>query len=147
VLLPLNVQPASAALPRANSDWDTCNSHAVAETPPVVWARIHSATDDHKGIPKTFWTSTTYRDDIVKIICYESTFEYHAENSGHYGWFQMGYSLIESEGITFHGYWNGLSHEAAGWWQCTAGEIYIAGRYGNPAVAWKHEAIYGWYIE
>ncbi len=87
----------------------------------------------------------TYRDDIAKIVCYESTFNYHAENVGQYGWFQMNQPLIESEGVTWDQYWGGSSSEHPGWYQCTAGERYIHDRYRNPAVAWLHEQVYGWY--
>jgi hypothetical protein len=117
----------------------------VKAAPAVIWARIQSATDMHKDIPSTYWTNTTDRDDIAKIVCYESTFEYHAENGGQYGWFQMSSSLIVIRGVKFAEYWGGSSSEAAGWYQCTAGERYIDARYVTPTAAWAHEQSYGWY--
>ena len=131
---------------QANSHWQWCNSYALRNTPPVLWSRIESATQAHKDVPGSFWSDGTYRDDIAKIVCYESTFEYHATNpSGFYGWFQMNQPLIASEGVTWNEYWGGSGTEHPGWYQCTAGERYIHGRYRNPAVAWLHEEDYGWY--
>jgi hypothetical protein len=129
----------------ANSHWDWCNSAAVGSAPAVLWTRIDSATYAHRDLPGSFWSDPTYRNDIVRIVCYESTFGYHAENGPQYGWFQMNPPLIESEGVTWNEYWSGSSTEHPGWYQCTAGERYIHSRYGNPAVAWLHEEVYGWY--
>jgi hypothetical protein len=129
----------------ANSHWLDCNSQAVRETPRIVWDRIQNATYTHRDIPGSFWTNATYRGDIARIICYESTFNYHAENAGHYGWFQMGMPQIAGAGVTFDSYWYGTARENPGWYQCTAGERYIRSRYGTPLAAWEHEANYGWY--
>jgi len=129
----------------ANSHWQWCNSEAVSSAPAVLWSRIQSATGAHHDLPSTFWSDGTYRADIAKIVCYESTFNYHAENVGQYGWFQMNQPLIASEGVTWNEYWGGSSSEHPGWYQCTAGERYIHDRYRNPAVAWLHEEVYGWY--
>lgn len=131
--------------PRGNSHWDWCNGNAVHYAPAVFWTRINEATGAHHDLPAKFWTNTTYRDDIAKIVCYESTFNYHAEAPGQYGWFQMSGSLIASEGVTFDEYWGGSKTEHPGWYQCTAGERYILSRYKTPVAAWAHEADYGWY--
>jgi len=144
-----DASPAAASAahlpPRANSHWKLCNSTAVASAPKVLWRRIAAATQAHTAIPPSFWTRQAYRQDIVKIVCYESSFNYRAENDGWYGWYQMSKSLIESEGVTFEEYWDGNSSAPAGWYQCTAGELYISGTYGTPAAAWQHEEKYGWY--
>jgi hypothetical protein len=133
------------AVAAANSHWEWCQDNGVSASPAVVWSRIESATENHKDLPSSFWTNTTYRDDIAKIICYESTYGYHAENGPQYGWFQMSQSLIVSEGVTWSQYWNGTLSEHPGWYQCTAGERYIHARYSTPAAAWLHEEDYGWY--
>ena len=137
--------PRAQAEPRASSHWTWCNEQTVKAAPPVLWTRMQSATDMHPTIPSTFWSDITYRDDIAKIACYESTFQYHAQNAGQYGLFQMSSSLIVSEGVAFDEYWWGSRLEGATWYQCTAGERYIHARYGTPAVAWAHEESYGWY--
>ena len=138
-------QVAAAAAPLPRSHWGWCNAEALSATPAVVWARIKGATESHRGIPRRYWTDVTYRDDIAKIVCFESTWGYHAENGGQYGWFQMSSPLIATEGVQFQQYWGGSRKEGAGWYQCTAGERYIAARYGTPVVAWAHEENYGWY--
>jgi hypothetical protein len=137
----------TASSAEANSHWQWCNEEAVSSAPAVLWSRIQSATESHSDIPSSFWTDVTYRDAIAKIVCYESTFNYHAENVGQYGWFQMNQPLIESEGVSWSQYWYGTlsTGTGAGWYQCTAGERYMHGRYRNPAVAWLHEEVYGWY--
>jgi hypothetical protein len=129
----------------ANSHWSWCNANAVSSAPKIVWTRIKTATADHKDLPSSFYGTEATRNEIVKIMCYESTFQWHAEAAGQYGWFQMSQSLIGSEGVTFNDYWNGSSSDAAGYYQCVAGERYIHNRYGTPAVAWQHEYTYGWY--
>jgi hypothetical protein len=144
-------QPGTHAVPHANSHWTWCNDQAVSSAPAILWTRMQGATTSHTDIPSTYWSDVTYRDDIAKITCYESTFEYHAENGSQYGLFQMSPSLIGSEGVTFDDYWWGSKAtktskvEGATWYQCTAGERYIHSRYGTPAVAWSHEENYGWY--
>lgn len=138
------VQPASV-MPHANSHWYSCNSSAVGSAPEVLWTRIQQATEADHSIPASFWSTQGYRQDIVKLVCYESTFDYRAQNVGQYGWYQMSQGLIASEGVTFYNYWNGNRYHAAGWYQCTAGELYMLHRYGNPAAAWQHEEVYGWY--
>lgn len=140
--------PATSQTPAAaaNSHWGWCNDDAPRTAPAVLWARIKSVTYAHRDLPLSYWTNATYRDDLAKIVCYESTFGYHAVNRPYYGWFQMNPPLIRSEGVTFHAYWSGSRTEHhPGWYQCTAGERYIHSRYGNPARAWMHEADYGWY--
>jgi hypothetical protein len=138
-------QPTAPTDTSANSHWTWCNEQTVKAAPAVIWERIQSATDMHSDIPSTYWSDVTYRDDIAKIICYESTFDYHAENGSQYGWFQMSAPLIVSRGVHFDEYWGGSTTEHAGWYQCTAGERYIHARYDNPATAWAHEEDYGWY--
>jgi hypothetical protein len=138
-------QAGAPAMPDASSHWTWCDDNTVKAAPAVLWTRIESATGMHSDIPGTYWSDVTYRDDIAKIVCYESTFNYHAENAGQYGWFQMSSSLVVSEGVHFDEYWNGSKTEHAGWYQCTAGERYIHARYSNPAAAWAHEETYGWY--
>jgi len=130
---------------RAESHWAWCNGETVSSAPAVVWARIKGATDTHRDIPAKYWSDLTYRDDIAKIVCYESTWGYHAENGGQYGWFQMSSPLIATEGVHFSQYWAGSRSEGAGWFQCIAGERYIHSRYGTPIAAWAHEENYGWY--
>ncbi len=135
-----------ATSPRANSHLDWCNRNAVKTAPSVFWSRVHAATDvKNSGISSKFWSDVTYRDDIAKVVCYESSFEYHANGGGQYGWFQMSSSLISSENVTFDEYWHGTKTEGAGWYQCLAGERYITAAYGTPAGAWAHEEQYGWY--
>lgn len=124
--------------------WSSCNSDAVSRAPHVVWNRIEM-TAGKNGIPVSYWRNATYRHDIAKIICYESTYYWHAENGPQYGWFQMNQPLIGSEGVSWNEYWNGTSAHEAGWYQCLAGERYILHRYGNPLAAWEHERYYGWY--
>ncbi len=143
--LPSSHDASSTPSAAANSHWQWCNSAAPGSAPAVLWARIASATDTHSDLPRSFWSNGTYRNDIARIVCYESTFGYHAENGPQYGWFQMNPPLIASEGVSWNEYWSGSSSEHPGWYQCTAGERYIHSRYGNPAVAWQHEADYGWY--
>ncbi|MGH9298005.1 MAG: hypothetical protein ACRDZP_08530 [Acidimicrobiales bacterium] len=137
----IHASPAEAA----NSHWVSCNDAAVRSTPGIVWIRIRQAADTHSDIPDYFYSSQTQRDDISKIICYESSFGWHAQNAGQYGWFQMSRSLIASEGVSFAQYWGGTRSYGAGFYQCTAGERYILRRYGTPANAWSHEYHYGWY--
>jgi hypothetical protein len=139
---PLAVSAEAVVLATANSHWTSCNDTAAQDTPSIVWTRIHQATDQ-AGLPSDFWT--LYRLDIAKIICYESSYNWHAENVGQYGWYQMNKSLISSEGVSFSEYWYGTKYHAAGWYQCVAGERYIRSRYGTPAGAWSHERYYGWY--
>ena len=143
----VGVEPAAAAstVPNANSHWTSCNDNAVSSAPKIVWTRIKQATTSHKDIPQTFWTNSGYRGDIVKIVCYESSYYWHASNAGQYGWYQMSQSLISSEGVSWSQYWKGSSTHAAGWYQCVAGERYIKNRYGTPGAAWQHEKNYGWY--
>jgi hypothetical protein len=126
----------------ANSHWTSCNDTAQGNTPSVVWTRIHTATDE-AGLPSSFWTQD--RLDIAKVICYESSYDWHAENGGQYGWYQMNTPLISSEGVSYNEYWYGTKAHQAGWYQCVAGERYIRSRYGTPAAAWAHERDYGWY--
>ncbi len=147
VVLSLSVAMRVTAAPRpqAESHWNWCNTEAVTSAPAVVWTRLKSATAAHGDLPPTYWSDVTYRDDIAKLICYESTFRYLAEDGSQYGWFQMSGSLVRSEGVRFTEYLGGSVTQAAGWYQCTAGERYIAARYGNPAAAWSHEESYGWY--
>lgn len=135
----------AAAAPGVDSHWSWCNTETAADAPSVLWARIESATDLHGDIPSTYWSNVTYRDDIAKIACYESTFAYHEVTDGSYGWFQLSPSLVTGEGVTFSEYWGGSARRAAGWYQCTAGERYIHARYGTPVAAWDHEETYGWY--
>jgi len=143
---PLTAGATVAAPARpANSHWSACQSSAVGQAPRSFWNRIRSATKHHHDIPGSFWTNGTYRDDIARIVCYESSFEYHAENGAQYGWFQMNKPLIESERVTFPQYWDGSHSDPPGWYEATAGERYIHSRYGNPANAWAHENAYGWY--
>lgn len=141
------VTPAVAASirPAASSQWTSCNDDAVKSAPTIVWERIQGATIGSKGIPSSFWSNTAYRGDIAKIVCYESTYDWHAVGAGQYGWYQMSQSLIGNEGVTWDDYWDGSKTQAAGWYQCAAGERYIVGRYGTPAAAWQHERDYGWY--
>ncbi len=131
--------------PHANSNWTLCNDTAVKSAPRAVWWRIQGATEDNSDIPASFWSNTGYRGDIAKIICYESTYDFHAENASQYGWFQMSQSLIASEHVSWTGYWYGTKAHLAGWYQCLAGERYILHRYHNPLAAWEHERDYGWY--
>ncbi len=139
----ITVRPAGAVvIAAASSHWTSCNDAAALDTPRVVWLRIHEATDQ-ATLPADFWT--TYRVDIAKIICYESSYNWHAENAGQYGWYQMNKSLIASEYVSFGEYWSGTKWHPAGWYQCVAGERYILHRYGTPAAAWAHERNYGWY--
>ena len=142
-----NPAPAAAAVqaPRAGAHWTSCNDQAVQSAPKVLWTRIAEATSSHSNLPWSFWSNPNYRRDIVKIVCYESTYNWHADGGGQYGWYQMSRSLIASEGFSFSEYWSGLGPHPAGWFQCTAGELYILNRYGNPAAAWAHERTYGWY--
>lgn len=133
------------AAPHANSHWTYCNDTAVTSAPKPVWWRIEGATKDHADIPATFWTNVHYRGDLAKIICYESTYDWHAVGPGQYGWYQMTPGLVATEGVSFAEYWDGTSTHEAGWYQCTAGERYILSRYGTPAAAWAHERDYGWY--
>jgi len=142
---PAPSQPAAHALQGVEPHWTWCNQNAVKTAPAVVWVRIRSATSMNSDIPVTYWRHKEYRNDIAKIVCYESSFDYHAKSLGQYGWFQMSSSLIAAEGVTFGDYWSGSGTEAAGWYQCTAGERYIDGRYGTPAAAWAHEKTFGWY--
>lgn len=138
--------PAAAAVqPRASAGWTNCNDDAVKQAPEVVWWRIQGATQDNHDIPASFWSNTGYRGDIAKIICYESTYNWHAENGPQYGWYQMNKPLISSEGVSWTDYWSGSKTHEAGWYQCLAGERYILHRYGNPLAAWEHERHYGWY--
>jgi hypothetical protein len=139
--------PAHAAVrPSVNSHWTSCNEQAVKSAPKVVWEQIEAATTDNKDIPSTFWSNRTYRQDITKIVCYESSYDLHATSpGGQYGWYQMSKSLISSEHVTWDDYWDGSKTEGAGWYQCLAGERYIAHQYGTPAAAWQHEKQYGWY--
>ncbi len=139
------IRAAPAPRPLAESQWNWCNTEAVRSAPAVVWTRLENATTAHGDVPQTYWSNVTYRDDIAKIICYESTFRYLAEDGSQYGWFQMSEPLIRREGVRFTDYLGGSATQAAGWYQCTAGERYIAARYGNPAAAWTHEENYGWY--
>jgi hypothetical protein len=129
--------------PAADAGWVRCNDTGVRDTPSVIWTRIDQVSFASHGIPRSFYS--TYRDDIAKIICYESTYNWHAENAGQYGWFQMSKSLISSEGVSFGEYWSGNRSHPAGWYQCLSGERYIRARYGTPAAAWSHEYNYGWY--
>jgi hypothetical protein len=142
---PAGTTPATALAPRASANWRACNVHAAAEAPRVLWIEIKDATKGHRDIPASFWGNSIYRTDIARIICYESSFDKRATNSGHYGWFQMSRPNIAAAGVTFHQYWDGDLHGAIGWYQCTAGERYIRSRYGTPAAAWRHEADEGWY--
>jgi hypothetical protein len=136
--------PAGAAA-MANSHWTWCNDNAVHNAPKVVWWRIQGATQSNSDIPASYWSDGGYRGDIAKIICYESTYDWHATNGPQYGWYQMNQPLISSENVTWNQYWNGTSQHEAGWYQCLAGERYIKSRYGNPLAAWEHERYYGWY--
>ena len=142
---PASLVSAVRVTPRANSHWETCEATAAGTAPQVLWTRIKEATSANKDIPASFWTNVGFRRDIAKIVCYESSFDYRADGGGQYGWFQMSKALIATESVTFYDYWNGNASEAAGWYQCLAGERYILGRYGTPAAAWQHEAVYGWY--
>lgn len=134
-----------SARPDANSNWTACNDSAVKSAPGVLWERIKEATESHRDLPATFWSNIGYRGDIAKIVCYESSFDWHASNDGQYGWYQMSKSLISSEGVSWDEYWYGSKTAPAGWYQCVAGELYIKNRYGTPAAAWQHEKEYGWY--
>lgn len=127
----------------ATSHWSSCNYSAARRTPRVIWWRMQGVSYDHTGVPTNFWTG--YRDAIAKIVCYESSDQYHARNGGQYGWFQMNQPLINSEGVSWHEYWYGNRSHPAGWYQCLAGERYILNRYGTPAAAWTHERNFGWY--
>jgi hypothetical protein len=140
VVVSATISPVAGAV---TSHWVSCNDNAIRETPRVVWWRMQGVSDDHTGVPSNFWTG--YRDDLAKVVCYESTFQYHAHNAGQYGWFQMNQALINSEGVTWSQYWYGDRRHPAGWYQCLAAERYILHRYGNPAAAWAHERYYGWY--
>ena len=141
------VHPATTAVITrpATTQWSSCQASAVTQAPGYFWSRIRQATEAHHDIPVSFWTNRTYRYDIARIVCYESSFDYHAENAAQYGWFQMNKPLIESEGVSFAQYWDGTRSEPPGWFEMTAGERYIHSCYGNPAVAWQHENVYGWY--
>ena len=99
----------------------------------------------HSGIPRSFWTNFTFRLDIARIVCLESTYYYHAVDGNQFGLFQMSPSLVTSEGVTYPEYWGGTRRERPVWYQCRAGERYIANRYKTPAAAWEHEEDYGWY--
>lgn len=124
--------------------WSSCNSDAVSRAPHVVWNRIEM-TAGKNGIPVSYWRNATYRHDIAKIICYESTFDYHAVGSGQYGWFQMSKPLITSEDVSWPEYWSGHKPKAPGWYQCVAGSRYVLHRYKTPVAAWAHEEDFGWY--
>ncbi|HET9092626.1 MAG TPA: hypothetical protein VFN50_09460 [Acidimicrobiales bacterium] len=137
--------PSTADAATANSHWVSCNDYGVGSTPQVVWYRIKAAATKIGDIPSSFWWNITYRHDIAKVICYESSFDWHARNAGQYGWYQMSSSLMSSEYVSWHEYWYGTKYHPAGWYQCVAGERYILHRYGNPANAWHHEESYGWY--
>ncbi|MHB1988812.1 MAG: hypothetical protein ACYCSF_12655 [Acidimicrobiales bacterium] len=140
------VASAASVHPEANGLWTSCNDTAGTSAPKVLWTRIHQATATHHDIPASFWSDPVFREDIVKIICYESTYDFHASAvGGQYGWYQMSQSLIASQGVTWSEYWTGTPAAAAGWYQCVAGERYIKNRYGTPAAAWQHERDYGWY--
>lgn len=136
---------AAVTRPRArSSSLQDCNAHGVSRAPHVLWTRIRTSAGKH-GIPASFWSDATYRDDIAKIICYESTYDVHAEGPGQYGWFQMSKSLITSEGVSWSEYWSGHRGHAPGWFQCVAGGRYVVHRYSTPVAAWAHEENYGWY--
>jgi hypothetical protein len=138
--------PVAGAAVRPNSGWMSCNDTAPSHAPGAVALRIKQVTTTHRTIPRSFWSNAGYRGDIEKIVCYESTYHYHAAAAGgQYGWFQMSRSLISSEGISWSQYWSGNRTRHAGWYQALAGERYILNRYGNPANAWAHERDYGWY--
>lgn len=138
--------PVAGAAASPNANWSSCNNYAAYRAPRVVVSRIKQVTTSHRAIPSSFWQNAGYRTDIEKIVCYESTYRYHANDAGaQYGWYQMSRSLIQSEGVSWGEYWKGTQVKAAGWFQCLAGERYILHRYGNPAAAWAHERNYGWY--
>lgn len=142
-----SASPATAgAAVRPSASWSNCNSSAPSRAPRVVVAKIKQVTSSHPSIPKAFWNNSGYRGDILKIVCYESTYRYHAAAAGaQYGWYQMSRSLIQSEGVSWRQYWDGNRASTAGWYQCLAGERYILHRYRTPAQAWAHERNYGWY--
>lgn len=132
--------------PLMSSALSSCQTYAPSQAPHVFWVHFKQAVYAHRDIPKTFWRSRTYRRDVARIVCYESTFNLHAENpSGYYGWFQMSRPLVSSEGVSFPHYWSGSHWDPSGWYQVTAGARYIRSRYRNPATAWRHEVDYGWY--
>lgn len=132
--------------PNVSSAISSCQTYAPSQAPHVFWVHFQQAVSAHRDIPRTFWRSRTYRRDVARIVCYESTFDVHAQNpAGYYGWFQMTRSLVSSEGVTFPHYWSGSHWDASGWYQVTAGARYIRSRYRNPAAAWRHEIDYGWY--
>ena len=137
--------PTASARPQANSHWVDCDHTAVRSAPAVVWQRIEAASTGHNGLPADFWTDPTYRRDLTKIICYESSFDWHADGGGQYGWYQMSKPLIADESVSWNQYWDGTKSHQAGYFQCVAGERYVVARYGNPAAAWQHEGQYGWY--
>jgi hypothetical protein len=143
----IGASPAQAATVSnmENSDWGNCNASAVQDAPKVLWNRIRQVALDTSAVPTSFWWTQAYRQDIVKIVCYESTYNYHAENGPQYGWYQMNPPLINSEGVSWNQYWSGSSAHHPGWYQTFAAVKYIYSRYGNPAAAWQHEADYGWY--
>ncbi|MHB8245543.1 MAG: hypothetical protein ACYDGN_09345 [Acidimicrobiales bacterium] len=128
----------------ANSHWTSCNDKASRSAPRVIWYRIESASGRNR-VPRYFWSNRSYRGDIAKIICYESSYGWHAKNVEYFGWYQMSRGGIGGEGVTWHEYWYGTRAHPAGWYQCAAGERYIRNRYGTPAAAWQHERRYGWY--
>lgn len=129
----------------SSSLWISCNDSAATRAPAVFISRLKEVTASHSEIPASFASSPGYRGDIAKVVCYESTYNFHAAAPNQYGWFQMSRSLISGEGVSWNEYWSGNSSHAAGWYQCLAGELYIKNRYGTPAAAWQHERDYGWY--
>lgn len=135
---------AGAVVRTPGPSWATCNDEAMAHTPAVVWARIHSASE-MRDIPTSFWSDGVYRGDIARIICYESSYEVHASNGAQFGWFQMSPGLVASERVSWGEYWSGAGPHPAGWFQALAGEVYILDRYHTPVAAWEHERDYGWY--
>lgn len=129
----------------ANSHWTWCNDYGSTHAPRVLYLRIESATKAHTRIPDSFWTNLSYRRDLARIVCYESTYYFHASAAGQYGWYQLSRSLMSRERVSWQHYWEGTKHHPAGWFQCVAGEVYVRDKYGTPLAAWRHEQAFGWY--
>lgn len=114
-----------------------------SNTTPPSWfyTRLTNAANADPNIPNSWGTSY----DMARIVCFESSYEVHAQNGSYYGLGQMSKTNIAAENVSWDHYWNGSADHTIAYYQLLAALRYCKDRYGSPANGWAHEVNYGWW--
>jgi len=114
-----------------------------SDTTPPSWfyTRLTNAARSDPNIPDGWGTS----HDMARIVCFESSYQVHAENGSYYGLGQLSKANISAANVSWDHYWNGSASHVIAFYQLLAALRYCKQRYGTPADGWAHEVKHGWW--